>query len=112
MDRRIFGVALSGLLLVGGCSKPDEKLDQAEQSIQSWHATLTLTERQWAERRVPAVYIDQLVQAADKSLDEQAQSLPKIQGADATRQARLIDSIAYVRDRAHQLRATAGKGRS
>jgi hypothetical protein len=108
------------LLLVdgSGCQRPEKQLDEAEQSITSWYATLSLTETQWAERRVPSVYIKQLVDAADKSLDQQAQSIQKVQGAEGTRQARLVERIAFVRDRGKQLREMAdggaggGEGRS
>ena len=101
---------LSGLFAVmgvSGCQKPDEQLDHAEKSIQSWYATLTLAQTQWTHQLLPAVYLKQLADAADKSLDEQAQTLRKAEGADASRKAQLSDRIAFVRDRGHQLHAAA-----
>jgi len=101
------GVALLGLLLVGGCQKPDEQLDQAERSIHSWYAALSLTDTQLTRGQIPPVYAPQLVDAADKSLDEQSETIKKCKSTDASRKTRLVDTIAFVRGQGQRLRHLA-----
>jgi hypothetical protein len=100
---RIFLVITSGLLL-GGCQSRDEKIAEAEKSIQSWYATLSETQSQFDNELVPPVYVDQLVDAADKSLDAQAETIDK---SDPSGKTGLKDRIVFVRDRAKRLRESA-----
>lgn len=103
MLRQIVLLVIAGVF-VAGCQSREEKLQQAEKSIQSWYATLNETQSQFDNGLVPPVYVDQLVDEADKSLDEDAKTIEK---EDASSKSGLKDRIVFLRDRAKRLRESA-----
>jgi hypothetical protein len=54
-----------------------QTLDDAHVSVRSWCSTLATAGHQWEQRRVPALYVRQTVDAARKSLGEQKKKLEK-----------------------------------
>src|SRR4051812_18050919 len=78
MRRRCSILALA-LMFVCGCDRDQSrKLERAEKSIESWRATLEMAAEQWADGRVPKVYVRQIGDAAEKSLKSEDEALAKI----------------------------------
>src|SRR3954466_8337530 len=66
------------LLVFGGCQKPPEVIEQAGKSADSWRATLQMTLAQWIDDRVPARYVKEIFQAAQKELEKGSADLEKL----------------------------------
>jgi hypothetical protein len=95
-------------LCLCGCSDDAEKLDDAAKTATSWSATLEMTARQWSQDELPAAYVQQLGQAADKALAKKADTLKEIPPDNPRRQA--IDArIGQLRQQAVQLTAAADR---
>jgi hypothetical protein len=78
MLRLSFGLAMA-LALVAGCAqKEDEVVDQAAESVDSWNKTLEMVCGQWAEYRVPTLYVKQTLKGAEEVLGKQLQELEKL----------------------------------
>jgi hypothetical protein len=91
------------LALAGGCSRDaSDVIEQADRSVASWSSCVRLAARQWAARRIPDVYLRQVLEAADEALDEQTSSLSDVPPTDPRRQG-LERRIGEVRDVVHQL---------
>jgi hypothetical protein len=96
MLRLSFGLAMA-LALVAGCAqKEDEVVDQAAESVDSWNKTLEMTCGQWAEYRVPTLYVKQMLKGAEEVLGKQLQELEKL-GRDekAQKVAKRIHRLRY-----------------
>ena len=88
-------VALLGA--AAGCGqKPDEVVDEASKSMDSWKKTLEMTCGQWAEDRVPTLYVKQMFKGANKELEKQLRELEKL-GSDegAKRMVGKIHRLRY-----------------
>jgi hypothetical protein len=115
---RFLPVLLLSLLIAGGgggggCQRSEDKLQQAGNSVNSWEATLALTESQFNDHQVPAKFVDQLADAAEKSVEEQSQSVQKSKDLDGSHKQELIARADVVREHARRLKAAAsGKGAS
>src|SRR5438552_16154534 len=68
------------LALVGaGCGqKPDEVVDEGSRSVASWDNTLEMACGQWAEYRVPTLYVRQTMKAGEEVLSKKLQELEKL----------------------------------
>jgi hypothetical protein len=95
---------------VAGCEHADDKLQQADTSIDSWEATLSLTESQLADHRVPPVFMKQIAKAAEKALDEQAETVTGTKGGDESRKYELLSNVERVRGHARRLGASTSRG--
>jgi hypothetical protein len=97
-------------LLPCGCDRSEQKLQQAEKSLDSWDATLALVQRQWADDEVPSKYVRQLSDAAATSLEDSRQTVNAAEKADKSRRDQLARRLIELRDRAQQLRDAAKAG--
>ncbi len=69
------------LVVMGGCAqKADEVIDQGSESVDSWGKTLEMTCGQWAERRVPTIYVKQMMKGGEEVLGKQLEELEKVGG--------------------------------
>jgi hypothetical protein len=109
--KAVAGVAALLVLSAGGCDRTEQKLQQAEKSLDSWDATLALVQRQWADERVPSKYVRQLADAAATSLEDSRQTVNDASKADRSRRDGLVGRLIDLRDRAQQLRDAADAGR-
>src|SRR5437667_2146383 len=68
------------LPLVGaGCGQtPDDVVDEGTKAVDSWHKTLEMTCRQWAEYQVPTLYVKQTMKAGEEVLSKKLQDLEKL----------------------------------
>jgi hypothetical protein len=103
------GLALC--VLLAGCDRSEQKLQQAEKSLDSWDATLALVQRQWADERIPPKYVRQLAAAAATSLEDSRKTVNDAEKVDKSRRDDLSRRLIELRDRAQQLRDAAGAGR-
>jgi hypothetical protein len=95
------------LLLAGGCDRDhSRKLERVRQAADSWRATLDETAGQWARRRVPTTYVRQIADAAERSLEDQAESLGKVP-ADDPRGGELRERLDGLRRRAADMSRAA-----
>jgi hypothetical protein len=108
--RHVLGLIVA-VLTLGGCQRADEKLQQAGKSVDSWEATLTLTESQFQDRQVPAKFVDQLSDAAREALDKESKAVQKLNGADASRKQSLLARVDAVRQHAARLKSAAAPGK-
>ena len=93
-------------LLISGCSNDADKLDDAAKTATSWSQTLQMTAQQWSQDELPAVYVQQLGQAAHKALAKKADTLKDIPPNNTQRQS--VDArIARLRQQAMQLATAA-----
>ena len=109
--RQWIKAGLAACLLLGGCDRSEQKLQQAEKSADSWDATLTLVQRQWADDQIPSKYVRQLGDAAATSLEDGRRTVNDAAKADKSRREELTRRLIALRDRAQQLRDAAGAGR-
>jgi hypothetical protein len=87
---------LCALMLAAGCGqRPDEVVDEGRQSVDSWRKTLEMVCGQWADYRVPTLYVKQMFKAGDKALKQQLQELEKL-GSDE-RAKRVVGKIHRLR---------------
>ena len=87
----------------GGCGNDDaQTLQQTRQSLHAWAETLRLVSDQWADQSVPKLYIVQILDAANKELDQQAKKLQSVR-ADQPQRAGLDQQLAEVRRRLNEL---------
>src|SRR3954470_942838 len=77
MLRLSLGVAMALALLAGCAQKEDEVVDQATESVDSWSKTLEMVCGQWAEDRVPTLYVKQMMKAAEEVLSKQLEDVEK-----------------------------------
>jgi hypothetical protein len=92
---------LALILFLCGCGSDSDKTAQrVERSVESWAATLNTTIAQWEQNRLPQTYVRQLVEAADKSLALQEQSLKKV---DAAHRDELRRKVSALRQRVHDV---------
>jgi hypothetical protein len=95
----ILGAAIAGVL---GCGpSPQKKREAAAQTLQSWTATVRKTSDDFERGAVPALYGRQVVEAATKSKQEQAET-PEWNSLPADDRAALDDAI-------HKLAASIGR---
>lgn len=88
------------LLVPCGCDRDhSRKLQRVRQAVDSWNATLDETAAQWARGRVPKTYVRQLADAAERSLQDEAESLGKVP-ADDPRGQELRQRLDALRQRA------------
>src|SRR4051794_33665385 len=77
------------LLIVGlcasGCGGSKQELQQVEQSLTSWRATLQLLREDWAAGSVTDRYVRQVVKRANEDLEKQQKQLAKAPDADPKR---------------------------
>jgi len=98
----LFGVLVCALLC--GCGgDPSDAAEQADKSLRAWSATLRVAAEQWVDRRVPDLYFQQVIEAAQESLDEQAKALSKKMPASDGRRKGLESRLAELRQRAGEL---------
>ena len=90
-----------GLLLGGGCGGGD-RVEEVGKSVESWRATVDVVAGEWAEHRVPRVFVRQVVEAAGKGLDEDEKRLEKISGESQGRE-RVRQRLVEVRGRVKEL---------
>ena len=84
------------LATVGCAQKPDEVVEEGEQSVDSWRKTLEMVGRQWAEYRVPTLYVKQTLKAGEEVLGKQLRELEKLgSNPDAQRVARKIHRLRF-----------------
>src|SRR2546423_9753282 len=84
-------------LAATGCGqKPDEVVDEGGKSVDSWKKTLEMVCGQWAEYRVPTLYVKQMLKAAEEVLGKNLQDLEKLgRNEDAQRVVRKIHRLRY-----------------
>src|SRR6266571_2341453 len=90
-------ILLNLALVVAGCGrKPDEVVDEGTKAVDSWHKTLEMTCRQWAEYRVPTLYVQQTMKAGEEVLSKKVQDLEEL-GSDEKAQGveRKIHRLRY-----------------
>src|SRR5436309_2848891 len=81
-----FVLGVSVLLCLTGCHHdPPQQLQQVEQSLTSWQATLQLLREDWAAGRVTDRYVRQVVKAANKDLEKQQKQLAQAPDDDPKR---------------------------
>jgi hypothetical protein len=98
------------LLSAPGCDRDhSRKLERVRQSVDSWRATLDETADQWARGRVPATYVRQIADAAERSLEDGAESLGKVP-ADDPRGRELRQKLDALRQRAQEVSRAAVNG--
>ena len=85
-----------GVVVMAGCArKAEEVVEEGEKSVQSWNKTLEMACRQWAEDRVPTLYLKQMMKAGEEELDKQLQQLQKV-GSDQNAQ-RVVKKMQRLR---------------
>lgn len=99
-------VALAG---TAGCGNADDRLEHADKSLSTWTSTVGMCGRQWADGRVPGVYLRQTLEAATEALDEQASSLKKVPESDLRRKA-AEQRLASLRARVEEMTSALGHG--
>ena len=84
-------------LAAAGCGqKPDEVVDDGRKSADSWKKTLEMVCGQWAEYRVPSLYVKQMFKAGEEVLGKKLQDLEKLgRNEEAHRVARKIHRLRY-----------------
>ncbi|HEV8293580.1 MAG TPA: hypothetical protein VGP94_16715 [Tepidisphaeraceae bacterium] len=70
-------LAMALVVMVGCAQKPQEVVEEGEKSVNSWRKTLEMVCGQWAEYRVPTLYVRQTLKAAEEVLGKQLQELGK-----------------------------------
>ena len=66
-------------LAAAGCGqKPDEVVDDGSKSADSWKKTLEMVCGQWADYRVPSLYVKQMFKAGEEVLGKKLQDLEKL----------------------------------
>ena len=70
-------VPLAAVLIIGCGNNHSRELDQATQTLSSWATSLDFAEMQFRGGSVPRLYLRQLLQAANESLDSHAKSIAK-----------------------------------
>src|SRR2546423_14711548 len=72
-------ILISLALAAAGCGqKPDEVVDDGRKSADSWKKTLEMVCGQWAEYRVPSLYVKQMFKAGEEGLGYKLQDLEKL----------------------------------
>src|ERR1041385_2673995 len=84
-------------LAAAGCGqKPDEVVEEGDKSVDSWKKTLEMVCRQWADYRVPTLYVKQTLKGAEEVLSEQLQDLEKLgSNQEAQKVVRKIHRLRY-----------------
>jgi hypothetical protein len=84
-------------LAAAGCGqKPDEVVEEGTKSVNSWKTTLEMVCRQWAEFRVPTLYVKQTLKAAEEVLGKELQDLEKLgRNDEAQKVVRKIHRLRY-----------------
>jgi hypothetical protein len=80
----LIGVVL--FCCIGGCQKPLEVIEEARKSADSWRATLQMTLQQWIDDRVPARYVKQIFEAAQKELGKELPDVEKLPAGEEGRE--------------------------
>ena len=97
------------LLLLSSCSRdPSHEIEKSQTSLHSWAATLRLAVEQWRDYCVPALYLDQVLDSASKSLDQDQKSVGRIPSTDAHR-AKLQQTLDDLRRRVANVRDAAAR---
>ena len=71
-------LAMALVVMGGSAQKADEVIDQGKESVDSWGKTLEMTCGQWAEGRVPTLYVKQMMKAGKEELGKQLEELEKL----------------------------------
>jgi hypothetical protein len=107
--RRLVPVWFLGLsVLLCGCDREGRKVERARQAADSWAATLEETVDQWSRHRVPATYVRQIADAAEKSLRDASDSMGKVV-ADRAGGGQVKERLSRLRQRAHDVSEAAGR---
>jgi hypothetical protein len=96
MLRLRIGLAMALVVSFGCAPRADEVEEEGEKSVESWGKTLEMVCGQWAEERVPTLYVKQIFKGAEEALGEQLKDLEKL-GAneDAQRVVRKINRLKF-----------------
>ena len=78
MPRWRFWLAMVLVVMMGCAQKADEVIDQGSESVDSWGKTLEMVCGQWAEERVPTLYVKQMMKAGEEALGKQLRELEKV----------------------------------
>ena len=95
-------------MLLGGCDREGRKVERARQAADSWAATLQETVDQWSRRRVPATYVRQIADAAEKSLQDASESMKKV-SADRAGSGEVKERLSRLRQRARDVSQAADR---
>lgn len=83
-------------VVAAGCGqRPEEVVDEASKSVDSWQKTLEMVCGQWVQERVPTLYVKQSLKAAEQALGKQLEELEKL-GSDQGAQ-RVVGKIHRLR---------------
>ena len=82
---------LASLLLISGCSSPDDKVREAMGDINSWSATAGMAARQWRRGATPAGYTVRTIETAQQNIQETFQQIASIPAS--RRAATDVDTI-------------------
>jgi hypothetical protein len=85
------------VVMIWGCGEsPQDVVDEGAKSVHSWKKTLEMACREWAEDRVPTLYVKQTMKAAEEVLEKQLADLEKVKGNEgAQRAVRKIERLRY-----------------
>src|SRR5437762_2855354 len=90
-------------VMLAGCNRDEDRIDGISKSVRSWSAAIKLASEQRAAGAVPALYLRQLLDAAEKDLSQQACELQKI--SDARERASLEQQLAALRRNINSIRS-------